>query len=239
MVKKLALMLLLFPLVSIAADEAEPTVGGWKGEGALGFTSTSGNSDTENLNARLAVSRESDQWRHTASLDSIKNETDDETSADSQVLKGRSEYKFGEKSYTFGQLRLEDDEFSGFEYQRTLTFGVGSRFIENDKHLLDASIGLGYRSLKDRETGDTEEDNIVTADVKYEYKISETTTFNQAILIEDGDENTYTESDTSLKMKIEGNLAAKLSYLLKRNSEVPSGIDKSDKITTVSLVYAF
>jgi len=79
----------------------------------------------------------------------------------------------------------------------------------------------------------------VTADVKYEYKISETAIFNQAILIEDGDENTYTESDTSLKMKIEGNLAAKISYLLKRNSEVPSGTDKSDKITTISLVYAF
>ena len=223
----------------MAADEVEPTAGAWKGEGELGFTSTSGNSDTENLNARLAVSRESDQWKHTASIDSIKNETDDETSADSQVIKARSEYKLGEKSYAFGQLRLEEDEFSGFEYQRTLAFGAGSRFIENDKHLLDASIGLGYRSLKDRETEDTEEDNIVTAGVKYEYKISETATFNQAILIEDGDENTYTESDTSLKIRIVGNLAAKISYLLKRNSEVPSGTDKSDKITTVSLVYAF
>ncbi len=239
MVKKLTLILLLFPLVSMAADDVEPTPGGWKGEGELGFTSTSGNSDTENLNARLAVSRESDQWKHTASLDSIKNETDDETSADSQVIKARSEYSLSEKSYAFGQLRLEDDEFSGFEYQRTLTFGAGSRFIENEKHLLDASIGLGYRSLKDRETEDTEEDSIVTADVKYEYKISETSTFNQTILIEDGEENTYTDSDTSLKMKIEGNLAAKISYLVKRNSEVPSGIDKSDKITTISLVYAF
>jgi putative salt-induced outer membrane protein YdiY len=75
--------------------------------------------------------------------------------------------------------------------------------------------------------------------VKYEYIVSETATFIQTILIEDGDENTYTESDTSLKIRIVGNLAAKMSYLLKRNSEVPSGTDKSDKITTVSLVYAF
>jgi putative salt-induced outer membrane protein len=239
MVKKLALILILFPLVSMAADEVDPTPVGWTGEGALGYTSTSGNSDTENLRARLAVSRESDQWKHTASLDAIKNESDDETSADSLALKARSEYNFGEKSYAFGQLRLEDDEFSGYEYQRTLTFGVGSRFIENEKHLLDASIGLGYRSLKDSETEETEEDNIVTADVKYEYKISETATFIQTILIEDGDENTYTESDTSLKIRIVGNLAAKISYLVKRNSEVPASIDKSDKITTVSLVYAF
>ena len=239
MIKKLILILLLFPLVSMAADEAEPTASGWKGEGALGYTSTSGNSDTENLNARLAVSWESEQWKHAASLDSIRNETDGETSADSQTLKARSEYKLDEKSYIFGQLRLDDDDESGYEYQRTLTFGAGSRFIENDKHLLDASIGLGYRSLKDSETEDTEEDNIVTAGLEYEFKVSETATINQAILVEDGDENTYTESDTSLKIRIVGNLAAKISYLLKRNSEVPSGTDKSDKITTVSLVYAF
>ena len=239
MVKKLTLILLLFPLVLNAADEVEPTADGWKGEGELGFTSTSGNSDTENLNARLTVARELEQWKHTASLDSIKNKTEDETTADSLVLKGRSEYSFSEKSYAFGQLRLEDDEFSGYEYQRTLTFGAGSRFIENDKHLLDASIGLGYRSLKDRETGDSEEDAIVTAEAKYEYKISETAIINQAILIEYGDENRNTESDTSLKTKINGNLAAKISYLVKRNSEVPDGIEKSDKITTISLVYAF
>jgi len=56
MLKKLALILLLVPLVLNAADEVEPTPSGWKGEGELGFTSTSGNSDTENLNARLAFS---------------------------------------------------------------------------------------------------------------------------------------------------------------------------------------
>jgi len=239
MIKNLILILLLFPLVLNAADEVEPATNAWKGEGELGFTSTSGNSDTENLNARLTVSRESDQWKHIASLDSIKNKSEDETTADSLVLKGRSEYSLGEKSYAFGQLRLEDDEFSGYEFQRSLTFGAGSRFIENDKQLLDASIGLGYRSLKDRETEDTEEDSIVTAEAKYEYKISETATFNQTILIESGDENRYTESDTSLKTKINGNLAAKISYLVKRNSEVPDGIEKSDKITTISLVYAF
>lgn len=239
MFKPLPLVLLLVPLVLHAADEVEPTPDKWRGEGELGYTSTSGNSDTENLNARLAVTRASEQWKHIASLDSIKNKSEDEDTADSLVIKGRSEYSLSEKSYAFGQLRLEDDEFSGYEYQRTLTFGAGSRFIENEKHLLDASIGLGYRSLKDRATQDTEKDGIVTADVKYKYKISETATFNQTILVESGDENTYTESDTSLKTKINGNLAAKISYLVKRNSDVPDDIEKSDKITTISLVYAF
>lgn len=239
MLRKLLLIVFFIPLVSIAADNVEVEQGVWKGEGELGFTSTSGNTDSESLNARLGIAREEGKWTHAASLRAIKNTTDDETTADSLLFTEKSEYKLGEKSYAFGQLRYEDDEFSGYDYQASLSFGLGSRFIENERHLLDASAGLGYRGIKDSETGDSEEDAIVTGEVNYAYKISETATFTQKFYVESGDENTYSESDTGLKMQIAGNLASKISYLVKRNSEVPDGIDKTDKIFTVSLVYGF
>jgi len=239
MSRKLLLLSCLLPLTLNAAETSESSPGKWQGAGELGFTSTSGNSDSENLNARLTIGKELDKWKHAASINAIRAESDDVTSADSLVLKGRSEYKFNEKAYAFGQLRHEDDEFSGYDYQSSLAFGAGYRFLENDRHLLDTSIGLGYRSIKDSSTGETEDEGIVTADLNYAYKISETATFSQTILIESGDENTHSESETALKTKIDGNLAAKLSYLVKRNSDVPAGIEKTDKITTVSLVYAF
>lgn len=238
MLRKLLLIVCFIPLISNAANEAEsPT--GWKGEGGLGFTSTSGNTESETLTANLGVSNEVDQWKHSAALKTIQAETDDVDSADSLQLNARSEYKISEKSYLFGQLRYEDDEFSGYDYQTSLAFGIGSRFIETEQHLLDLYIGLGTRSLKDAETGDSEEDAIVTAGLLYEYKISETATFNQSFYIEEGDENTHTESETSLKLKIDGNLSAKVAYLVKRNSEVPAGVDKSDELTTIALVYGF
>lgn len=239
MIKKLLLIWCLLPLILNAADSTESDPGVWKGVGELGYTSTSGNSDSENLNASLGISREIEKWKHSASLRTIQAESEGETSADSLVFKGRSEYAFGEKSYMFGKLRYEDDEFSGYDYQTSVSFGVGSRFIEDEKQLLDASAGLGYRTIKDSATKDTEDEAIVTADLIYEYKISETATFRETILIESGDENTYSESDTSLTFRIVGNLAAKISYLVKRNSEVPPDIDKTDEITTVSLVYDF
>ncbi len=222
-----------------AAEHSESDQGAWKGEGGLGFTSTSGNTDSESLNASLGIGYEIDKWRHSASLRVIQAETEGETSADSLVFTGRSEWDFGEKSYLFGKLRYEDDEFSGYDYQASLAPGVGSRFIENDQHLLDASIGLGLRKIKNSETGDTEDEGIITGDLIYEYRISETATFKETILIESGDENTYTESDTSLILRVVGNLAAKISYLVKRNSDVPPDTDKTDEITTISLVYEF
>ena len=238
MLKKLALIICFIPLVATAADETE-TPGGWKGEGELGFTSTSGNTDSETLIANLGVSKEIDLWKHTAALNTVQAETDDVESADSLQLKARSDYQISEKSYVFGQLRYEDDEFSGYDYQTSLAFGIGSRVIENEQHLLDLYVGLGTRSLKDAETGDSEEDAIITAGFLYEYKISETAVFNQSFDIEEGDENTRTESETSLRLKIDGNLSAKIAYLVKRNSEVPAGTEKSDKLTTISLVYGF
>jgi len=165
--------------------------------------------------------------------------TDNVVSADSLVLREKSEYSLGGKSYLFGKLRYEDDEFSGYDRQASIALGAGSRFLESERHLLDASVGLGYRSLKETVTGNTEEDGIVTMDVIYQYKISESAAFAESILVESGDENTHAESDTSLKAKINGNLATKISYLVKRNSDVPAGTEKSDRIVTISLVYGF
>lgn len=239
MLRRLIPVVFLFPLLLNAAENTESDEATWKGEGELGYTATSGNTDSENLNARLGVSRQAKQWKHAASIESIRNEADDEVSADSRVLKEKSEYAFSEKSYVFGQLRYEDDEFSGYERQTSVSFGAGSRFVETDRHLLDLSAGLGYRSLKESDTGDETEEEILTANLNYEFKISETATFGEAILVESGDENTFVESATTLKAKIDGNLATKISYLVKRNSDVPDGSDKSDEIVTISLVYGF
>ncbi len=239
MLKKLIPIVCLFPLILNAAEHDESAPAKWKGEGEFGFTSTSGNTDSENVKASLKISRELEQWKHKASIEAFRAEADDVTSADSLVLRGRSEYTIEENRYLFGQLRYEDDEFSGYDYQASLTLGVGSRLIQNERQLLDLSIGLGFRSIKDTATGDTEDEGIVTAELAYEHKISESATFIQTILIESGDENTHSEAETAMKTKIDGNLSAKISYLLKRNSEVPTDVDKTDEIVTVSLVYGF
>ena len=238
MKNKTLLICCLMPLIVNAAEEpAEPT--GWTGEGELGFTSTSGNTESETLTANLGIAKEIEKWKHSAGLQVIQAETDDEESADSLELTARTEYALGEKAYVFGKIRHEDDEFSGYEYQNSIAFGIGSRLIDDEQQFLDVSAGLGVRSLKDAETGDVEDDGIVTADLIYEYNISENSIFNQKLSIEEGEENTHTESETSLKLKIDGNLSAKIAYLVKRNSDVPDGTEKTDKITIISLVYGF
>jgi putative salt-induced outer membrane protein len=230
----------MLPVLSIAtAQDPQSNAGEWSGEGALGFTSTSGNTDSENLNASLKASLQKMKWKHSASIEAIRNETDNETSADWWAVRGRSEYSLSEKSYSFGQARYEEDKFSGYEYQGSISFGLGSRFIDNGAHLLDLSAGVGYRSIKDNESGETTDEGILNADLKYQYKISESSTFSELAFIESGEENTYAQSETALTSVISGKLSSKISYLVKHNSDVPPDIEKTDKIFSISLVYGF
>jgi len=229
--KKLLSTLLFFPCVVMASE--------WKGEGELGFTSTSGNTESDTLNAKLSISKEYEKWKHKASLETLKASTNNIDSADSLVFTEKSEYLFGEKAYVFVGLRHEDDVFSGFDYQQSVSFGLGYQFIKNETHTLDASAGLGYRRLKETVTEIEQDESTVVADAFYEYVISEHASFTEKLSVESGDSNTHSESETGLKMKVAGNLAAKITYLIKQNSDVPAGTEKKDKITSVTLVYSF
>ena len=148
MKKHIPLLFLFIPGLTLAAEEtASPSE--WKGEGELGFTSTSGNTDSESLNAKLNFEKAHDKWTHKAGLETLKASTDGVDSSDSLVFTGRSEHKISDKTYGFGAIRYEDDKFSGFDYQSSLSVGVGDQFIKNDTHELDASVGIGYRKLKE------------------------------------------------------------------------------------------
>jgi putative salt-induced outer membrane protein len=231
--------LLLLPMLAQAADETDTSNGVWSGNGTLGYTSTSGNTDSNNLNASLQAGYEILRWKHSLQVAVIRAETDGDKSADSKSALERSEYTLDEKTYVFGQGRYEDDKFSGYDYQATIVAGFGSRFIDSETQLLDLSVGVGYRQFKESDSGDTVDGLIGTSDLKYEYRFNEHASFNETALVETGSDNTYLQSETALITRIQGNLSAKISYLVKHNTDVPDGTEKTDKITSVALMYEF
>lgn len=239
MTTRFLMILLLLPMLAQGADETDTSNGVWSGKGTLGYTSTSGNTDSTNLNADLQIGYEKLRWKHSLQVAVIRAETDNDKSADSKSARERTEYSLSEKSYTFGQARYEDDKFSGYDYQTSIVAGVGTRFIDNETQLLDLSVGAGYRKSKESESGDTEDGIIGTSDLKYEYYFNESATFSETALVEIGSDNTYMQSETALITKISGNLYSKISYLVKHNTDVPDDTDKTDTVTSISLVYEF
>ena len=128
----------------------------WAGSGELGFVSTSGNTDTSNLTARLGLVNERDKWRHSLGLEALNTESDGETTAERYFAAGQSDYKISEHDYLFGRLSYEDDKFSGYEYRATETVGYGRRVLNADNMTLDLEAGPGARQSKP-EIGNTAE----------------------------------------------------------------------------------
>src|SRR4030095_11984922 len=101
---------------------------------------------------------------------------------------------------------------------------------------LKAGIGAKQSTLSD---GTNLDEGILRGGLDYVFHISDNSEFNQKLLLEIGDENSYTESVSAIKAKLIGNLALVASYTIKKNSDVLPGIENTDTFTAISLEYAF
>lgn len=220
------------------ADSEAEEQGPWAGTASLGFLSTSGNTDTTSYNTAFEVSYTKDLWKHT--LDGAANGADesDTTTAEAYQAGWKSDYSFSETSYLFGQLIWRKDRFSGVDQQTSGAAGYGRRLIDTPVHLLSAEIGAGYRMLDfaDNTSGDSA---IVTLGMDYKWTFSETSNFDQGISVEAGSDNTFIESVSAVRARLLGDFAIVFSYTVRHNTDVPAGSQKTDKLTAISLEYAF
>lgn len=226
----------LLSTTAIAAEEAVNT--SWKGEAELGFISTSGNTDTETLNAKAKIINERDKWKHTARIEATRASDSGTVTAQRNFVSAKTDFKFSERGYVFGLLQYEDNRFSGFDYQASLIMGYGRKLIKRDNLTLDAEVGVGTRQ-SELDSGVKNDEGILYGGMEVDWKISKSANFNEKLTIESGDDATISKSVSGLKTKINSKLASKITYTIKHVSEVPVGVEKTDKEIAVTLVYNF
>lgn len=220
------------------AAEPEPA-GTWSGSGELGATMTTGNSETRSFNGKLEVQYEEGRWRHGSKLEALKSSDDGADTAERYVAAYKADYKKTERTYIFGSLRGEVDKFSGYDYRLSESVGYGRRFWEvQDKGYFDLEAGPGARQSR-LEDGTHQRDTILRVAAKYRNKWTETTEFSEDLIVEAGEDNTFTESVTGFKLKINSHLAMKLSVTVKHNSDVPPDKENTDTISAITLVFDF
>ncbi len=211
---------------------------GWHGEGEFGLAVTSGNSDTETLNGRLMLANTSDLWRHNLELSTLKVSSSDSTTAERYTFAYKTDRKISDTRYLFGAFRYDNDRFSGFDFQSSLTVGYGRRLFERARSHLDIEAGGGYKFAQTTD-GETQNAVIIRLFADYEYTVSDNALLSQTLLVEPGPENTFSESVTAFKVGFAEKLALKLSLTAKNNSDTPAGTTSTDTISAVSVVYSF
>lgn len=204
----------------------------------FGYLAASGNSETSNLNGKLQLGWDLADWRHAFAASSIYSKNDDVVVAENYHAGYKADRKLGGQNYLFGSLSWEQDEFTGYESRMTEAVGYGRRVIESDEHTLDLELGIGARQTELLD-GTEQDETIGRLAADYLWTFGENSDFSQQVAVESGDLNTYIESITALTSQLLGELDLVVSYTIKRNSEVPAGLENTDTYTTVSVQYNF
>lgn len=244
-------VLLAIPALVHAED------GTWSGSGEVGFAATTGNTKSQNLNAKLGFKKEDVQWKHNFFVNALRSKG--EANGEYDLTANRFEagassgYKFDERSYLVGATRYEHDDFSPYKYQWIVSLGYGYTIIKNQQTELSAEVGPGYRRLDKRPYAVTSGDPPVTTMVdpaaegnvvgrgllSFRHKFNDSTSFENVSLVETGSNNTFLQNDAGIAVSMSEKLALKLGYQVRHNSDVNPGKEKTDQLFTTNLVFKF
>jgi putative salt-induced outer membrane protein len=269
MKKTLIAGLLLASFASFAVQaqdtDTQPTNnGGWTGSGEFGFASSTGNSRSENLNAKLGLSQENDQWKNNFFVDALRSksqqavvDTNGNTLKQFNTTANRYDggasvgLKLDPRSYIVGAARYEHDDFGSNLWQGIVSLGYGYIALKDGRNELSFEIGPGYKRYRPADVDvvvgntvvhqqqPTEGEVVGRGLVNYKYKLSENTAFEDTLLMEAGSKNTYLQNDAGLAVSMTRKLALKVGFQVRHNSDVRPGTKNTDTLTTTNLVYSF
>jgi len=235
MVAMLFMLLLVAPLTAVAEEQDES---GWSGAVRLGYLATSGNTDTDNLNARFELGYATGRWAHAGFAAALGAREEDRTTAEAYELGARTTFDFNPYDYTFARLNWRKDKFSGYDEQFSQAVGYGRRLINRPRQTLNTEIGAGARQATLRD-GERQSEAILRLGSDYEFRFTATSSFKFDLSMESGADNTFTEAVSAVRTQLLGRLGLVVSYTVRNNSSVPPGTSRTDTYSALSLEYMF
>ncbi|MBM0107479.1 DUF481 domain-containing protein [Steroidobacter sp. S1-65] len=227
---------------------AAPVHADWTGKGEAGLVIASGNTDTETANAKVQLTNETDNWKNTAGAAALYASDEEGKTANRWELSAQTDWKFTARNFLFGAGRYEQDEFSGFEYQATASYGIGRRFFDSPSTKMVGTLGAGYKFIETRdsfdeetgiliEEGDSDKEVVFRATLDLDHQFTATTNLINKFIVESGADNTFVQNELSLQVKMTDVLALALGYSVRHNTDPPSEFENTDTLTTINLVY--
>lgn len=227
---------------------AVPAHADWSGKGEAGLVIASGNTDTETANAKVQVTNETDTWKNTLGAAALYASDEDGKTANRWELFGQADWKFTTRNFLFGAGRYEQDEFSGFEYQATASYGIGRRFFDSPTTKMVGTVGAGYKFFETRdsfddvtgvllEEGRSDSEVVFRGTLDLEHQFTATTSLINKFIVESGADNTFAQNDLSLQVKMTDVLALAVGYSVRHNTDPPAEFEQTDTLTTINLVY--
>jgi putative salt-induced outer membrane protein len=240
-------MIAIFVCALFATSTAQAQ---WTGKAELGVMVSDGNSEATSANTKFDLAHESEKWKHTLYVGALYGKNATFVTAERYEARYQADYKITDRLSWFAAIRGEEDSFSGFVYQATVSTGAAYKFIDSPTTKLAASLGAGYRTLKeevliktdageviDRIEGESQSDPVITLGSTFEHNFNETTKMSNKLLAESGSDNTAVQDDISLQVSMTDTLALAVGFGVRYNTDPPPLSESTDLLTTINLVY--
>lgn len=237
-------------LIAAALLAAAPAQAQWSSKAQAGFVMSRGNTETETANAKFEIGYEIEKWKHSFDSSFLYGRSSAITTGQRWDATWQSDHKVSARFFWFGALRYEEDRYSGFNYQGTVSAGAGRAFIDNDDTKFSGQLGVGLRRLRpeelirdefgevvDRIPGIADEDVVGNGALKFEHAFNESTKILNTLLVETGSSNTLSQNELALQVKMSRLFALSVGVKVRNNSNPPPELEKTDTLTTLNLVY--
>lgn len=233
----------LFASVAGAAIAQSQT---WTGEGSFGAGFTTGNTETTDVSLGLKLARELDGWRPSVEAFADYGDTDGAETRNRVFLAGQLDRDFSERTYAFGRVSHERDEFSGFESRSFIGGGLGYRLLmgEQTSWALEAGPGLKIDEVRavtvpELIPGDTEQSFSVIGASKFSHAFNGNVNLTNDTNVLYAETSTQIGNSLAITAGLAGALSARFAFDVRYDTDPPLGFEQTDTITRVSLVYAF
>ena len=222
----------------------------WTGKAELGVMVSDGNTESKSANTKFDLAHEGAKWKHNFHFAAQYGENAEFQNAERYEALYQADLKITDRFAWFFGLRGEQDRFSGFAYQATVSTGATYKFVDSPTTKFDGSVGVGYKRFQpqiliksdagevlQRIKGESDADPVATLGSNFEHSFTESTKITNKFLTELGSDNTSVQDDIALQVSMSEVLALAVGIGVRYNSDPPPLAESTDTLFTVNLVY--
>lgn len=220
----------------------------WNSEVEFGYQAHSGNSDSESLNSRIDAEYIKGRHRTSGEWKFYLLYKDGEEDKRQSTYSAQSDYKLSPKTYLYGSFKGVDSRYSAYYKDYTVSGGLGYQFANSEDFLLEVEMGPGFR-YQEPNLDEIDDDDIIFPDLVEEaifrgkvnsrWQALDNLAFEATMTLVSGHSNTRVDTDASVINAITEDIALKLAYSRQYHDRVPEGLENSDSIFSVNLLFAF
>lgn len=209
----------------------------YSGSVDAGLQFSTGNTETQDINAGAELIRKSRNWENRARVTFANAEAEGQQTEEEYRAELGSRYNISPVDFVFGEAEYVDDRFSGYEFRLSEVVGYGRQWYDSEQLKWSSKIGAGVQHIKER--GAEREDAPIGRFVnKLDWQLTDTLGVANSVQL-DVSNLTALRTETAFKNQIADALYLKLAFVTQYLSDVPAGNQELDTDTILNLSYEY